>query len=1294
MKCRTAVAALLSVMAASAAFGAQLPNFDALALAPRVDGAARATVSALAATSAPRLQWHDRFGVPTFVWVGGEKARSLVASTATVYTTESAARSAIADYASLYGLDRADIDDAYVSAVHDIGRGAVVVKLRQRIGGIDIFREEMNVALDRSRDLIALSGQLSSLPRSGRIASNAVQSSPFLLSAANAIAAVQQGDVNALRLRGLAEGGYQVYDGADQPIRIKQVYFHLPGRFEPAYYFEATAPESDDLYSYVVSALDGRLLFRKNLVADDAEAVPFAYRVWARTDGDHVPFPGPQGYDGTPSPTGDPDGYLPAWILPNIVTLSHGPISTGDAWLAASATQTTGNNADAYADLVPPDGFTTGDVRAGVTAGFSFDRTYDVARAPGATDQQMAAITQLFYDVNFMHDWYYDAGFNEAAGNAQADNYGRGGVAADSVRAEADDFSGRNNANMLTPADGASPRMQMYVWDDPGNRTLRVVSPSSIAGPFATGVAVFGLQSFDITNDVVRSSPLDGCTAIATDVAGKIAFIDRGGTDCTFLMKVRNAQAAGAVAVIVGNVPTSATPQFTITMGCPAGACVASDATLPPVLLLALADADALRSAIASGLRVTMRRDRSVDRDGTIDNQIVAHEWMHYMSNRLIGNGNGLESGQARALGEGWSDFNALLLTARPEDTRFSSNASFGGAYAMAVYSTAGGMNGPISNNGVYFGIRRLPYSTDMTKNPLTLKHVRNGVPIDDVPVRFGADGTINAEVHNTGEVWCTMLWEAYTSLLRDTIGNSPRLTFAEAQQRMREYLVASLKMTPVDPTILEARDALLAAAFARDKVDYELFWKAFGKRGAGIAAIAPQRYSDTNAGAIEDFNGSGGMIVTGVTVDDSIATCLPNGVLDGGESGAVHLTLRNVGGVRLAATTVRLTSSDAALTFTAAGMGVIPPSNPGETVTTTVPASLSSGAHGILQPDITIAIQDPQIPTAGGMKSVYEARLNAMDAPKETATDDVEAGSTAWTFAGVGNASWSRVEQSPREHHWFASEPRAAADISLVSPPLMVAPTGDFRFSFHHRFALDFFVEYWVKYVDGAVIEITADDGKTWRDIGDRIDPSSTGYGDTGTLDGNHSAIEGRRAFQGLSPGFDPNIPFESPLTKTVVNLGTDYAGQRVRIRFRLVTGAVHTLITRFGWTIDDIAFENILNLPFAAMVADQGTCGIAQTTTLLAVSERTIQPGASLALSATVSGAPAMIGTVDFYDNGAILGTARLDNGVARLHSALPAGLHAITAAFNGGKYFTASSSSAIAVQVGATGRRRTVH
>src|SRR6185369_11102008 len=104
-------------------------------------------------------------------------------------------------------------------------------------------------------------------------------------------------------------------------------------------------------------------------------------------------------------------------------------------------------------------------------------------------------------------------------------------------------------------------------------------------------------------------------------------------------------------------------------------------------------------------------------RDGTIDNQIVAHEWGHFISNRLIGNASGLSNQVGRGMGEGWADFHAMLLTVRPEDALAAANANWGGVYALAGYASDA-LAPP--DQTYYFGIRRYPYSTDMTKNPLT----------------------------------------------------------------------------------------------------------------------------------------------------------------------------------------------------------------------------------------------------------------------------------------------------------------------------------------------------------------------------------------------------------------------------------------------------------------------------------------------------------------------------------------------------------------------------------------------
>src|SRR6185436_15863593 len=66
-----------------------------------------------------------------------------------------------------------------------------------------------------------------------------------------------------------------------------------------------------------------------------------------------------------------------------------------------------------------------------------------------------------------MHDQLYELGFDEAAGNFQMDNFGRGGEGNDAVLAEAQNVDMVNAASMSIPPDGDPPRMQMYFFDGP-----------------------------------------------------------------------------------------------------------------------------------------------------------------------------------------------------------------------------------------------------------------------------------------------------------------------------------------------------------------------------------------------------------------------------------------------------------------------------------------------------------------------------------------------------------------------------------------------------------------------------------------------------------------------------------------------------------------------------------------------------------------------------------------------------------------------------------------------------------
>lgn len=85
--------------------------------------------------------------------------------------------------------------------------------------------------------------------------------------------------------------------------------------------------------------------------------------------------------------------------------------------------------------------------------------------------------------------------------------------------------------------------------------SLRINTPAGIAGNYTVGTAAFGapLSFPGVTAIVTQALPNDGCSALTNGAAisGKIALIDRG--TCTFVLKVKNAQNAGAVAVIIAN---------------------------------------------------------------------------------------------------------------------------------------------------------------------------------------------------------------------------------------------------------------------------------------------------------------------------------------------------------------------------------------------------------------------------------------------------------------------------------------------------------------------------------------------------------------------------------------------------------------------------------------------------------------------------------------------------------------------------------------------------------------------
>lgn len=1096
---------------------------------------------------------------------------------------ESVALDQLRQLAPNYHLNPSTLSGARLGHVHDTGQGEIIAKFKQYVDDIEIFRNEMNLLFDREQNLVAVSGHLSphveAMEQDGEgVYAQRVQElqAKFQLSPQAALSKALQSMGGPDTPDGWhldhSLNGYEYYRGEfpnasylpRSPARLKKVFFSGDQGVIPAYYMELTTGDFDtnkkDTYSHVISAVDGEVLFAKNLKAHAS----VAYRVYAQPDGDHAPMNSPLGNHGIPNMQASPStpAFVPNQpVTQNLITLQSGPLKSGDPWLPDQATTTNGNNVDAKA-TISISAFQSRliDSRVPISSANAFDYVHSSQLGPFDPHAQgFAAIIQMFYITNYLHDWFYDVGFDEAAGNGQKNNFGRGGFGNDPLIASLqDDASGRDNASITVPVDGGSPEMEMSLWSGSSAIGVKVNQPSEMKIA-KVGRASFGPMNFTLTGQLVRlmdgvTPAKDGCQTPTNGVQlmGKIALIDRG--LCFFADKVRIAQAAGALGVLI--VDQKGEVNVITMIG------DAPDITIPALFLLQN-DGTTLDNLLAKGdVNVTLSRSQANDRVGSMDTSVVAHEWGHFINERLIGNGNGLGNSQGQSMGEGWADFHALLLEVRPEESQISGVKPYQGIYPVASYALS---NAP-EENPYYYGTRRVPYSIDFKKNALTFKHIQNGVALPTThPTKADSDG--NAEVHNAGEIWATTLWEVYAALLHETT----RLNFAEAQLRMKRYLVASYKMTPVDPTFTEARDALLAVARANDLEDYAIMKAAFARRGLGVGAVSPSRYSTNHYGTKESFTSEEPMSLVKATLAPKPGeSCDQDSVLDVGEKASLTVVLRNDGKETSLPFTATLTSANH-VEFSNGGVMSFPATAAGATVTSVIDISLKS-ANIAESLKVNVAFGRP-VSNHTADTFTWPVHYDLVPAYKQ---DLLDKPITDWFFEngnGTNSASWTiRSLGANGPWEYWGNDFDYQADIRMVSPVLHVGTNGNFRFLFDHHYSFEQDKD---GMYDGGVVEIRVDDG-TWQDLG-----SAVAY--TGTLLKDNPVLGSRRGFVGT------NIGFPADVTERV-DLGSIYNGHKVQIRFRIGSDQY---VGEQGWMIRTIRFENITNLPFTTQVANVVSCG-----------------------------------------------------------------------------------------------------
>lgn len=488
---------------------------------------------------------------------------------------------------------------------------------------------------------------------------------------------------------------------------------------------------------------------------------------------------------------------------------------------------TRGNNVYAYQDSDGNDAPANPSDLPNGGAALTFDAPFNPDDEP--ENQSASGVINLFYAQNMMHDFAFNYGLDGPGGAFQDNNYGTGGLGNDHINAEARDgqFAANpsvNNANFTPSADGFSGKTQMFVWDRSAaiGGNLKVDAPANVAGTVETTTG-FGAPITDVPVsglveivDDGSATPTFGCGTLLNNLTGKIALVDR--QTCEFGKKALNAQNAGAIACIICNFEDAL-------IGMGAGA-VGGMVTIP-VVMIKKNDCDIIRQYAGSGLAVSIVQPliSGPDKiDGDLDNGIIAHEFGHGLSNRLVGGPSIIGClSNAEQMGEGISDLMTLFVTAKATDTKETSQGI--GTYVQREDAATGK------------GIRSYPYSTLLSTNPLT----------------YG-DVALNTEVHAVGEVWTAMVWEVYWDMIELYGFDADLINGTGGNNKAIQLFFDAMKLVPCSPGFADLRDAFFTAdELANNGIHRCLISEAFAKRGLGIDAV--QGDSDSAGDQVEDFN-------------------------------------------------------------------------------------------------------------------------------------------------------------------------------------------------------------------------------------------------------------------------------------------------------------------------------------------------------------------------------------------------------------------------------------------------------
>ena len=213
--------------------------------------------------------------------------------------------------------------------------------------------------------------------------------------------------------------------------------------------------------------------------------------------------------------------------------------------------------------------------------------------------------------------------------------------------------------------------------------------------------------------------------------------------------------------------------------------------------------------------------------DGDYDMSVIAHEYTHAISNRMAGGPNaGLSGNQAGAMGESWSDLDAV------EYLNENGYVPTGDENPFAV--------GPYVTGDHQAGIRNY----GMNHSPLNYSDVGYDFACNDTPC------TQQTQVHADGEIWSATNYDVRQAFIGRYGAGNPALqvscargdtpvTACPGNRRWIQLMYDAWLLMPTGAvSMVDARNAMLAADQIRfNGLNQDIMWNAFAHRGLGQGA-------------------------------------------------------------------------------------------------------------------------------------------------------------------------------------------------------------------------------------------------------------------------------------------------------------------------------------------------------------------------------------------------------------------------------------------------------------------------